>query len=85
MGIGILWYTFKKEIRFPLGPALALSLGICSVGNHGLSKGENNMTLTFSGPHLPPASGHNQIRSLFSSMDMEPMETTSSPLEKHGL
>ncbi len=57
-GIGILWYTFKKEIRFPLGPALALSLGICSVGNHGLSKGENNMTLTFSGPRLPPASGH---------------------------
>ena len=58
VGIGMLWYTFKKELRFPLGPALALALGICSMGNHGLSKGENSMTLTFSGPRLPPASGH---------------------------
>ncbi|MBY0291722.1 MAG: prepilin peptidase [Alphaproteobacteria bacterium] len=58
VGIAVLWYTLKKGKRFPLGPALALSLGICSVGNHGLSKGENNMTLTFSGPRLSPASGH---------------------------
>ena len=60
-GIGVLialfWRWTKKELRFPLGPALALALGICIVGDDGLSKGENKMTTTFSGPSLPPASG----------------------------
>lgn len=32
LGIGLLWRVFKKESRFPLGPALALALGICIVG-----------------------------------------------------
>ncbi len=59
-GIGVLialfWRLTKKGLRFPLGPALALALGICIVGGDGLSKGENNMTTNFSGPHLSPTS-----------------------------
>ncbi len=31
--IALLWHILKKEVRFPLGPALALALGICIVGN----------------------------------------------------
>ncbi len=57
IGIAYLWRVTNKGQRFPLGPALALALGICIVGNDGLSKGENKMTTTFSGPSLPPASG----------------------------
>jgi len=58
MGMAFLWRTLKKGPRFPLGPALALALGICIVGDQGLSNGENKMTITFSGPSLPPASGN---------------------------
>ncbi len=57
IGIALLWRITKKNLQFPLGPALALALGICIVGNDGLSKGDNKMTTTFSGPSLPPASG----------------------------
>jgi phospholipase/carboxylesterase len=57
VGIALLWRFFKKGPRFPLGPALALALGICIVGDHGLSKGDKEMTATFTGPSLPPASG----------------------------
>ena len=60
-GIGVLialfWRVTKKGLQFPLGPALALALGICIVGDSGLSKGENKMTTSFSGPHLSPTSG----------------------------
>ncbi|MBY0501670.1 MAG: prepilin peptidase [Alphaproteobacteria bacterium] len=55
--IALLWRRLNKGIRFPLGPALALALGICIVGDQGFSKGENIMTMTFSGPSLPPFSG----------------------------
>jgi len=57
IGIAFLWRNLKKGPRFPLGPALALGLGICIVGDQGFSKGGNEMSTTFSGPSLPPASG----------------------------
>lgn len=57
MGMALLWNQLKKGPRFPLGPALALALGICIVGDQGLSNGENKMTIKFSGPSLQPASG----------------------------
>jgi phospholipase/carboxylesterase len=59
MGMAFLWHKLKRGHRFPLGPALALALGICIVGDQGLSNGENKMTIKFSGPSLPPASGNN--------------------------
>jgi phospholipase/carboxylesterase len=55
--IALLWRRLNKGKRFPLGPALALALGICIVGDQGFSKGENIMTMTFTGPSLPPLSG----------------------------
>jgi len=58
IGIGLLWRVLKKEMRFPLGPALALALGICIVGGQSLSKGVPTMAPIFSGPSLPPASGN---------------------------
>ncbi|HUX79260.1 MAG TPA: prepilin peptidase [Alphaproteobacteria bacterium] len=57
IGIATLWRVTGKGLRFPLGPALALALGICIVGGDGLSKGESNMTATYSGPSLAPVSG----------------------------
>jgi phospholipase/carboxylesterase len=57
IGIAYVWRVTKKGLQFPLGPALALALGICIFGGDGLSKGEHKMTTTFSGPSLPPASG----------------------------
>lgn len=57
VGIALLWHILKRSPRFPLGPALALALGICIVGDNGFSKGENKMTTTFSGPSLSAASG----------------------------
>lgn len=55
IGIALIWRTLKKKDRFPLGPALALALGICIVADDGLSIGEHRMTfLTHS---LSPASG----------------------------
>jgi len=41
IGIGIFWRILKKEQLFPLGPALALALGICIVSDNALSLGEN--------------------------------------------
>lgn len=32
VGIALLWRISKEKSRFPLGPALALALGICIVG-----------------------------------------------------
>ena len=58
VGTAFLWQSLKKGHRFPLGPALALALGICIVGDQGLSNGEKKMTIPFSGPSLPPASGN---------------------------
>lgn len=55
--IFFIWQGLKKGPKFPLGPALALALGICIVEDQGFIKGENNMTMTFSGPTLAPASG----------------------------
>lgn len=59
MGIGtaLIWRTLKGRHRFPLGPALALALGICIVGDSALSTGENKMTTTFTTHRLSPASG----------------------------
>lgn len=57
VGIALLWHFLHKGRRFPLGPSLALALGLCIVGNDVLSQGENEMMTTFSGPSLPPASG----------------------------
>jgi phospholipase/carboxylesterase len=56
IGIALLWRILKRGQRFPFAPALALSLGICIVGNNGLTIGENKMT-TFTAHSLPPASG----------------------------
>lgn len=60
-GVGILiafsWWLLEKGIRFPLGPALALALGICIVSNEVFSKGENEMNVIFSGPSLQPLAG----------------------------
>jgi phospholipase/carboxylesterase len=53
----LLWKRLNKGPRFPLGPALAFALGICIVGNHGFSKGDTDMTMTYDGPILSPASG----------------------------
>jgi phospholipase/carboxylesterase len=58
IGIGLVWRFLKKGMIFPLGPALALALGICIVGDQSLSKGTTEMTSIFSGPSLPPASGN---------------------------
>ncbi|MBS0271474.1 MAG: prepilin peptidase [Proteobacteria bacterium] len=55
--IALLWQFLKKGVRFPLGPALALGLGICIVSNDVFSKGENEMNIVFSGPSLQPFSG----------------------------
>ncbi len=57
VGLAYVWRILKKGPQFPLGPALALALGICMVGDYVHSNGENNMTKTFSGPSLLPASG----------------------------
>lgn len=57
IGIALLWRVLKRGKCYPLGPALALSLGICIVGNNGLSIGENKMNTTFTAHSLPPASG----------------------------
>lgn len=60
-GIGVVfalaWRTLRGSLRFPLGPALALSLGICIVGNDKLSGEEKKMTTSFIDYRLPPASG----------------------------
>ncbi len=53
----LIWRYLKKGPTFPLGPALALALGICIVGEYAFSKGEENMTFNFSGPSLSPSSG----------------------------
>lgn len=53
----LLWKVLKKGPRFPLGPALAFALGICIVGEQGLSKGDCKMNTTLSGPSFGPASG----------------------------
>ncbi len=53
----LLWKRLNKGPRFPLGPALAFALGICIVGANGFSKGDTDMTMTYEGPILPPASG----------------------------
>lgn len=60
MGIGMafLWRMLKKGERYPFGPALALSLGICILGGSGLSIGENKMTTTFTAHTLAPPSGN---------------------------
>ncbi|EKE09870.1 MAG: hypothetical protein ACD_16C00100G0032 [uncultured bacterium] len=55
--LALLWKVLEKGPKFPLGPALAFALGICIVGEQGLSEGENKMITTFSGPQLTPASG----------------------------
>jgi phospholipase/carboxylesterase len=55
--LALLWRALKKGNRFPLGPALALSLGICIVGNDKLSGEEKKMTTSFIDYRLPPASG----------------------------
>jgi phospholipase/carboxylesterase len=57
IGIALFWRVLKNAHRFPLGPALALALGICIVGQNGLSIGEHKMTTTFTTHSLPPASG----------------------------
>lgn len=57
IGMALLWRALKKVHRFPLGPALALALGICIVGQNGLSIGEKKMTTSFTTNSLPPASG----------------------------
>lgn len=57
IGTALLWRILKRGHRYPLGPALALALGICMTTNDGLSIGENKMTTTFSTLSLPPASG----------------------------
>jgi len=57
IGIALFWRALKRGHRFPLGPALALALGICIVADDGLSIGEKKMTTTFTAHRLPPASG----------------------------
>lgn len=57
IGMALLWRALKKGHRFPLGPALALALGICIVGQNGLSIGEKKMTAPLITNSLPPASG----------------------------
>lgn len=58
IGIALMWQALRRGQRYPLGPALALALGICIVVNdNGLSIGENKMTKTFSAHSLSPASG----------------------------
>lgn len=55
--MAILWEVLKKGPKFPLGPALAFTLGICIVDGQNFSQGETNMNATFSGPSFGPASG----------------------------
>jgi phospholipase/carboxylesterase len=54
---GVILALLYKQRRFPLGPALALSLGICILGENVAFGGKDNMTTQFSGPTLQPASG----------------------------
>lgn len=56
IAIALCFRVLKKGQYFPFAPALALSLGICILGNNGLSTGENKMT-TFKTHNLSPASG----------------------------
>ncbi|MBY0272551.1 MAG: prepilin peptidase [Alphaproteobacteria bacterium] len=55
--MALLWKVLKKGPKFPLGPALAFTLGICIVEGQNFSQGETNMNATFSGPSFGPASG----------------------------
>ena len=55
--IALLWRLSYKSFQFPLGPALALALGLCTLRNDVFSKGEITMTHVFSGPTLSPAAG----------------------------
>lgn len=55
--LALLYKHLKNKRRFPLGPALALSLVFCILGTPITAQGENHMTTTFSGPTLQPASG----------------------------
>lgn len=57
MGIAFIWRGLKKGERFPLGPALALALGICVISDNGLALGEKKMITSFVDYNLPPASG----------------------------
>ncbi|MBA3813364.1 MAG: prepilin peptidase [Alphaproteobacteria bacterium] len=56
VGMAIFWQALRKERCFPFAPALAFALGLCILGDNGLSIGENKMT-TFTAHSLPPASG----------------------------
>lgn len=54
--IAVVWRLLYKKTRFPLGPALALALGFCTLST--LFSGKDiKMTQTFSGPQLNPATG----------------------------
>ncbi|MBI2706889.1 MAG: prepilin peptidase [Proteobacteria bacterium] len=55
--IALLWRLLYKSFQFPLGPALALALGLCTLGNNVFSTGEIKMAHVFSGPSLSPAAG----------------------------
>lgn len=57
VGTALIWRWFKKGPQFPLGPALALALGICIVSDQGLSVGERKMITPFVDYSIPPASG----------------------------
>lgn len=57
IGIAFVWQGLNKGQRFPLGPALAVALGICIVSDDGRSIGENKMITPFLDYTLPPASG----------------------------
>lgn len=57
IGIALLWRALKREARFPLGPALAIALGICIISNDGVSLGEKEMITPFVDYSIPPASG----------------------------
>lgn len=57
--IALLWRLLYKSFQFPLGPALAFALGLCTLGNNVFSTGETKMTQVFSGPSLSPSGGGN--------------------------
>ncbi len=55
--IAIFWRFIYKNLTFPLGPALAIALGICIFSNTNQAFGELTMSPTFSGPSIVPAQG----------------------------
>lgn len=55
--IALFWHFLYKSPNFPLGPAIAIALGICTFGNISQAFGDPIVNSTFSGPSIVPSHG----------------------------